>query len=70
MVLVLRSFWWGHVRHRTYRCHLAGSLQAGVAAPLLLAAIRVLQGFAVGGEFTSTMVRRGEAAWAWGVGNR
>lgn len=29
---------------------------AGIAAPLLLAAIRVLQGFAVGGEFTSTMV--------------
>ncbi len=30
--------------------------QAGLAAPLLLVAIRMLQGFAVGGEFTSTMV--------------
>ncbi|GLC40924.1 hypothetical protein PLESTB_000966300 [Pleodorina starrii] len=30
--------------------------QAGLAAPLLLVLIRVLQGFAVGGEFTSTMV--------------
>ncbi|KAG2502082.1 hypothetical protein HYH03_000574 [Edaphochlamys debaryana] len=30
--------------------------QVGLAAPLLLVLIRVLQGFAVGGEFTSTMV--------------
>ncbi|KAG2439417.1 hypothetical protein HXX76_004774 [Chlamydomonas incerta] len=29
---------------------------AGLAAPLLLVLIRVLQGFAVGGEFTATMV--------------
>lgn len=58
----------GHVRHRAYCCYPADSLQAGIAAPLLLAAIRVLQGFAVGGEFTSTMVRRGEGVWAWGRG--
>src|SRR6186997_1755648 len=45
---------------------LPGYAQIGVAAPILLVVLRVIQGFSVGGEFTGSMVYTTEhAASRW-----